>query len=410
MTMRGQAYEPSLRTVLDVITPRPVQTVDLSAVIGGVLAEDVVADRDLPPFNRSMLDGYAVRAVDVQPGAALSVAAEIHAGAVFDRTVENGSCVAIATGAAVPDSCDAVIAHEQSDRADPVSFSVNAVTAGSGIHHRGSDARAGEVVIHTGTVIRPHHVGIAASVGSNRLSIIGRPTVAILTSGDEVKPVGASVEAHEIRNSNGTMLLALFNIMGASEVTHEHVCDERDATVEAVGRAMSHADCVVTVGGVSAGRRDWFPAAFEAHGIQPLVEGASIQPGKPIRIGVSPDRHRAVIALPGNPVSALACAHLFAWPIMQAMSGRRADLPWRSVELAEAVRPNAKRQAFRPARLIDGERAFVPSWAGSGDLVHTAVTDGLLALPVQDGPVHAGVERPFLPWANDREMPENESR
>src|SRR5690606_14283780 len=146
-----------------------------------------------------------------------------------------------------------------------------------------------------------------------------------------------------------------------------------NATLAAVGESLERADLVVTVGGVSAGDRDFFPQAFEEHGVETILKGAAIQPGRPIFVGRSrkpqtnATRRAVIVGLPGNPVSSLACACLFVWPINCAMLGVRDDLHWREIELAQPVRPNAKRQAFRPA-IVEGNRATVPAWAGSGDL------------------------------------------
>lgn len=394
----GTTYESAIRAALGPFTSGPSRDIELHDAAGCVLAEAVLADRDLPPFNRAMLDGYAVRAAEVAPGCALPVAAEIHAGHTLEQPVAEGACVAIATGAAVPPPFDAVVPHEQSDRGNPVSFTIDAVESGSAIHARGADARRGDIVVENGTTLAAHHLGIAASVGAARLRVIAPPRVAVLTSGDEVRAYADPVEPHEIRNSNGVMLTELMRAMGVRDVTHHHVRDDHDETIRAVGDALAGSELLITVGGVSAGSRDWFPHAFDAHNVSPLVSGAAIQPGRPIRVGLAPD-NRAVVALPGNPVSALVCAHLFVWPILRRQAGKSADLPWRTVTLAEPVTPNPKRQAFRPARLVSDGRAVVPEWAGSGDLAHTATTDGVLALPTQDRQLGENTTLEFLPWA-----------
>lgn len=394
----GTAYELAIRAALGPFTSGLTRDIELQDAVGCVLAEAVCADRDLPPFNRAMLDGYAVRAADIAPGCALPVAAEIHAGHTLAHPVPEGACVAIATGAAVPPPFNAVIPHEQSDRGNPVSFTIDAVEPGSAVHARGADARQSDVVVENGVTLAAHHLGIAASVGAARLRVVAPPRVVVLTSGDEVRPYADSVEPHEIRNSNAVMLTALLRAMGARDVAHQHVRDDRDETVHVVGEALAGSELVMTVGGVSAGRRDWFPDAFDAHNVEPLVTGAAIQPGKPIRVGYVRDNH-PVVALPGNPVSALACAQLFVWPILRRLAGKAADLPWRTVTLAEPVMPNPKRQAFRPARLVSDNQAVVLRWAGSGDLVHTATSDGLLALPAHDEQIGEGATLDFLPWA-----------
>jgi len=374
-----------------------VEPVELADCCGRVLAEPVQADRDLPPFNRASMDGYALRSSDVAPGRSFPVAGRIAAGHDGSLTVAAGSCVAIATGAPVPHELDAVIQHEMSDRRDPASFTIDSVAPGKNIHPRGADARRGDVVLHLGTALQPHHIGIAASVGRTSLRVNRRPRVAILTSGDEIITPDASPHPHQVRNSNGAMLIALARQMGAEVVHSQHLPDDLVTTRDSIATQLEHCDVIATVGGISAGERDCFRTAFEMCEVQCIVARALLQPGGPIYAG----RHAGgctVIGLPGNPVSVLACACLFLWPVVRKLSGLNGSLPWREVSLAEPVTPNASRQAFRPAILHADSRVSVPSWAGSGDLVHTTLTHGLLELPIQKEPVAAGTTLRFLPW------------
>jgi molybdopterin molybdotransferase len=274
---------------------------------------------------------------------------------------------------------------------------VTSIEAGHAVHWRGSDARQGDVLIERGCALSPQHVGIAAAAACDSLAVARRPRAIVLTSGDEVVLPGQRPLPHQIRNSNAPMLTALLARMGAQVAAHRHVPDDEETTRRAVGEALQSADLILSVGGISAGEKDFFESAFAHHKIAPKVRGASIQPGRPIFVGRG-GGGQTVVGLPGNPVSALACACLFVWPIVRQLLGLDAQLPWREVELADAVKPNPQRWAFRPCRLIDHGHAVVPTWAGSGDLVHTARTDGLLALPRQAALVPARTRLQFLPW------------
>lgn len=395
-------YEAALEAATAGITPLPVESVELARAAGRVLRNDVRADRDLPPFNRAQMDGYALRAAELGRQDSWPVAATVPAGAPADMNVPPGSCVAIATGAPLPSDVDTVIQHELSDRADPVKFTIDSIEPGHAVHPRGADATTGDVLIRTGTMLHSHHLGVAASVGASTLEVTRRPRAVVLCSGDEIVSVGEPVETHQIRNSNGPMVCELIERMGAESLGHRHVVDDKQQTIDIVGEAIADADIVITIGGISAGDRDYFPAAFARHNMVSRVVGAAIQPGKPVRVGHVPrgtSRDCAmIVGLPGNPVSVLACACLFAWPIIRAMLGVTAGQPWRDVELAESVKPNARRQAFRPAILDGAGRATVPRWAGSGDLCHTSPTHGLVELPVQTEEVEAGAVVRFLPW------------
>ncbi|MBT8485929.1 MAG: molybdopterin molybdotransferase MoeA [Phycisphaerae bacterium] len=398
--MKGlPAYPVALAAALDVAAgPGSTHARSPAEAVGDVLAEDLRADRDLPPFDRAQMDGYAVRSGDLGVVEAWPVAAVVPAGGVATTPVPPQACVKIATGAPVPPELDAVIPHEESDRNDPVRFRVDSVTPGRAIHPRGADARAGDVVCPAGTIVGPPHVALAAAVGVSTLTVRRRPRVTVLTSGDEVVGPDDPVAAHQIRNSNGPMLLTLLARVGAEPMTNVHVRDEGSETNDAVQRALAASDLVITVGGVSAGERDHFPDAFAAAGVTMVVRGAAIQPGKPVMVGRVGGDGAIVVALPGNPVSALACACLFAWPIVRRWSGADPRLPWLATRLAAPVKPNPRRTAFRPTRIEPDGRVTVPAWAGSGDLTHTAGTHGLVELPMQDAEVTPGTPVRFLPW------------
>jgi molybdopterin molybdotransferase len=377
--------------------------VPLHQASGRILAQDVKADRDLPPFDRAQMDGYAVRSSEVVRDRAFAVVGTIAAGMAASVVVPPEECVAIATGAPLPGDVDAVIPHEQSDRGDrmesgrPVKFSVDSIAAGHAVHARGSDAHAGDVVIAAGTQLAAHHLGIAAAVGAADVPVRARPQAIVLTSGDEVVAVDSEVEPHQIRNSNGPMTAELLHRFGAEMIGARHLPDDREATMKAFRDAVNLAEIVITVGGVSAGDRDHFPAAFDSCKVKRHLQGAAIQPGRPVLVGMTPDG-TVVVGLPGNPVSALVCSCLFIWPVVRAMLGLDSTLPWRDVVLAEAVKPNASRRAFRPAIMGDDGGVVVPSWAGSGDLVHVSPTHGVVELPVQGEPVPEGTSLRFLPW------------
>jgi molybdopterin molybdotransferase len=397
MTMLPDYAEALDLALRDIAPLGRLESVPLDAAGGRVLAEDVHADRDYPPFNRAQMDGYAVRAAEVKAGAVFDVVKSISAGMSASVEIPEGACVAIATGAPLPGDVDAVVPHEQSDRGSPVTLAIESIAPGHAVHARGADARKGDGLIKAGTMLAAQHLGIAAAVGASLLRVSAKPQIVVLTSGDEVVDVEVSPQPHQIRNSNGPMVSELIKRFGAELLVGRHLLDDRAATINAVRTAIAIADVVVTVGGVSAGERDHFPAAFDACGVKRFLRGASIQPGRPIVVGVAPGG-AVVVGLPGNPVSALACSCLFAWPVVRRLLNMDVTLPWREIELAEPVKPNPNRRAFRPAVLIDGKRAIVPSWAGSGDLVHTSPTHGLVELPVQEDAVTAGTGLRFLPW------------
>jgi molybdopterin molybdotransferase len=396
------SYEEALGSALSVVQTvcnTEITSISGAGAVGRILDQDIVADRDQPPFDRSTMDGYAVKASEVDKGTSMQVIGEVASGAIFDDENSPNSCVAIATGAPVPKGFDAVVPHEQTDNGtDVVWFEVDEVKVGASIHPKGADAKAGDVLIAKHTVLSPQHIGIIASVSSNRVSVLSKPRVIVITSGDEVVVDGETPQHHQIRNGNNPMICAMFTAMGCEVVGSRHVADDPDETNMCIAQAFDgSANLVVTIGGISAGKRDFFPAAFANSGVDLVVKGASVQPGRPVIVG-SCDQG-VVLGLPGNPVSALVCSTIFGWPIVKQMQGTSPDLPWQTAPLGAAVKPNPKRLAFRPCLLVDGE-VKVPSWQGSGDLVHTGVTHGLVQLPPSDSELQKGMNVQCLayPW------------
>ncbi len=406
-------YDEALQRILDRATALGTRNVPLSEALGCVLRRDVVADRDQPPFDRSTMDGFAVLSGSLT-SARWPIRGAAAAGASPEsghRSLVPGTVMRIATGAPLPEGADAVIPVEQADigpDADGAvaTFSVASVDAWFNVHRRAADARVGQVVLSAGTLLGPHHLAVAATVGAATLCVAAAPRVALLTTGDELRPaevVTEQLDPQQIRNSNGPMMAAFLKAAGAELVMQRHVVDEADHTVAAAREALSQAQCVITTGGVSAGQRDCLPDAWQSLGCRTVLHGVAIRPGKPLLVVTAASQGAAtvVLGLPGNPVSVLATAHLFVWPLLLKMMGAETDpttLGWRSVTLADAVDAQAKREVFRAARLCGPSRAEVITWHGSGDLMHTAAADGFVRLPLQDGQVPRGTSVPFLPF------------
>ncbi len=397
-------YDEALVQVLASIEALEPEPVPLASALGCVLAEPILADRDQPPFNRSTMDGYAVRSSKVNNKVVFNVLASVSAGSELDASLNYGDgVVAIATGASVPDAFDAVIPLEQAEERDgKVRFEVDRVNAGAFIHVSGSDARCGDVLIETGRVLTPQHIGIAAAVGCVMPIVYRKPGVSLISTGDEVRPAATATESlapQQIRNANGPMLDALLHELNVERLDHVHVCDDKEATLSALREAVDKSDLVLSVGGVSAGARDFVPWAIKELGFETIIKGAAIQPGKPVLIAKQKNETGALfIGLPGNPVSVLATFHLFAWPIILKLSGMDASLAWDKVSLTETVKPNPNREAFRCAQLAKDcpGKARVIGWQNSGDLAHTANADGFVRLPKKKMIVNEGEVVPFL--------------
>ena len=366
------------------------------------------------------MDGFAVRSGSLTPSR-LPICGTVAAGAppaTFRRPLAPGSVMRISTGAPLPEGADAVVPIEQAtvdpdDDAPMAAFSVGSVDAWSNVHRQAVDARAGQVVLKAGTLLGPHHLAVAATVGAVELAVAERPRVALLTTGDEVRPAELpteQLEPQQIRNSNGPMMAAFLGAIGTELVMQRHVLDDADQTETAARDALSQAHCVITAGGVSVGTRDRLPGAWRSLGCETVLHGVAIRPGKPLLVVTGKLNHAAplVIGLPGNPVSVLTTAHLFVWPVLVKMmrgDSESTTLPWRDVVLADPVSAQRQREVFRTARLCNLSRVQVIPWHGSGDLMHTAHADGFVRLPRQDAPVPEGTTLRFLPCVSGSAAP-----
>jgi len=346
------------------------------------LNEPVIADRDLPPFDRSTMDGYALR-----HGAwanTMPCVGRIDAGQRDVVTVPAGSCVSIATGAPVPAGLDTVIPHERTHRdGDAVHFG-SLPNRGANVHCRASDASAGDTLVPAGSALGPAEIGLMAACGMHAATPPQSALAWIFTSGDEVVPVDATPLPHQIRNSNGPMVCSILERRIGS-CNHRHLPDDLNATI-AMLQQDHDSTLLVTTGGISAGERDFIPEALEALGIEWTLIGTAVKPGKPIRLGRL--HGTPVVCLPGNPVAALIMGILLLGQITAALLGQSPP-QWTSMPLANDVQPNARRELLRVATERDGALHVGP-WQGSGDLAHCAGMNAIIRLPKGDETVKAG--------------------
>ena len=312
--------------VLAQCAPLDPVMVDLDAAVGCVLAEDVIAPEDVPPFANSALDGYAVLASDVaEVPVDLPVVAEIAAGAAADRPLSAGEAIRIMTGAPMPPGADAIVLVERTERLDDgARVRIHeSVRSGQAVRAAGDDIRSGTTVFTAGTLIRPAVAGVLASVNARSLSVVPKVRVAVLSTGDELIDDGSPLGPGQIRESNKTMLLALVDEAGAVAVDFGVIRDD-EATLETVLRhAADTCDTIVTSGGVSMGDYDVVKAVLSRIADMQWMEVA-IKPAKPFAFGRlvnSAGRTVPVFGLPGNPVSSLVSFELLARPALRRMMG-----------------------------------------------------------------------------------------
>lgn len=385
-------------------TPRlPTEEVALDDSLGRVLAEDVLADMDMPPFDRSAMDGYAVRASDLAGApVTLPVAAMIRAGDHPQAPLEPGEAVQVMTGAPVPAGTTAVqpVEKTRSPEGGRVEF-LEPVETGANLARRGSEVAAGDRVLSRGEVVDPSVVGVLAAVGRARVRVGRRPTVALVSTGDELVEVGETPAGGRIRNSNGPTLLAQARWAGAEVRALGVVPDESERIAEAVKRGLD-ADVLVLSGGVSAGVFDLVEDVLRRFDVELLFDKVAIKPGAPLVFGRRGDR--LVFGLPGNPVSAQVTFDLFARAALLRMQGARVvSRPAVEVTLLDAVANRSGRKAHLPARVrLDAGRLVarpVPS-RGSADLVAHARANALVVLEAERVAAAAGERAPALLLGN----------
>ena len=338
-------------TLLAAVTPLPAQEVHVTEALGLVLAEDVVAEHDVPSWANSAMDGFAVRAGEA--GRRLHVVGESRAGIPFDGEVGEGEAVRISTGAALPAGADGVLQVERVEVDGDEVVLAEAVGAGRNVRDAGDDLRAGATVLAAGTRIGPAEIGVAIGAGRETLRCARRPRVAIITTGDELQVAGSALAPGQIHDSNGPTLGALAARSGAEVAGVGHAGDDLDQTRHVIAQALDAADMVVLAGGVSVGPHDHVKPALAELGVRELLWRVALRPGKPTWLGERDGK--LVLGLPGNPVSAYVTFLLFARPALAAMQGGDATVPRTRALLGTAVERHPDRdECVRVRRDEDG--------------------------------------------------------
>jgi molybdopterin molybdotransferase len=373
--------------VLAAVRPLPPEVVAIDDALGRAVAEDVRSEEDLPPFDSSAMDGYAVVA---GPAAELPVVDESRAGRPAERALAAGEAIRISTGATVPEGADAVVPVERVEVFDG-RVRVPETRTGANLRRAGEDVRAGEAVIAAGTELGPAGIAVLAALGRARVSCGGVPRVAVLVTGDELVEPGEPLGPGQIRDSNAYALVAQAVRAGARIVERRIVRDDREGTEAAFAEALETADVVVGSGGVSVGPHDHVKPALAALGVEERFWGVALKPGKPTWFGVRGDK--LVFGLPGNPVSAMVTFHLFARPALRRLAGALpTDTRTRAV-LDEAVTQNPGREEIIRCRLDardDGWHVAPTKSQGSHVLSSMLDAAAFALIPAGDGELSAG--------------------
>ena len=365
----------------------------LDDALGRALAADATASDDVPPFAASAMDGYAIRAADATGrGARLALVGEAKAGSGSDVTVEPGTAVRISTGAPIPDGADAVVAQELTTIEGSTVILDAPVRLAHHVRQAGEDIRAGELIVHAGSLLGPAELGVLASLNISRPSVVRRPRVAIVGTGDELTDPGEPLEPGAIRDSNGAALGGAVHRAGGKLVARMRASDDLDATVAVLGAALRDVDMLISTGGVSVGPHDHVRPALERLGFREVFAGVDLKPGRPTTFAVDHDG-TLVFALPGNPVSALMAFRLFVVPALDAMLGRDREVhPTMAIAAADLPGALGRTTVVRCATELhdDGWHVYPTKSQDSHILTSMLGVDALALVPGDRERIEAG--------------------
>jgi molybdopterin molybdotransferase len=379
------------------LTAPPTSFLPVADALGHVLAQEIRADREYPPFNRSTRDGYAVRAREATQNSTLRCIGEIKAGdTVF--AIDACTCIQIMTGAAVPPGADAVVMIEFTRRSgESVTFDRD-TQPGQNIVPQGSEARSGDLVLQPGLRLGFAELAIAAQVGAANLLCYQKPRVAILSTGDEVVPITETPGPFHIRNSNSVSLAAQVRLAGGQPVPLGNALDRVDDLSAKIELGLQH-DILVLSGGVSMGKYDLVETVLKSFGAEFLFDAVAIRPGKPAVFGRC--RDKLVFGLPGNPVSTMVTFQLFVIPAIDLLSGAPArPLPLLNATLSQALDEKPGLTHFLPARLewpAAAPQVQALPWQGSGDIAALSRANCFLVVPAERHDIPAGEIVSVLP-------------
>ena len=358
------------------------ENVEVINAVGRVLHSDILANEDVPGFDRSTVDGYAVIASDTFGAsesipAILNVIGDVPMGASADFSVKSGSCVSISTGGDLPDGCNAVVMVEHTeDYGDGLVGIAKPIAPGNNVIFRGDDVTRNTKILSAGSVLTVHDVGILSALGYSDVVVCGRPIVGVISTGDELVSPSNVPKRGQVRDVNSPMLTAFINQIGGFAVDYGIVKDEEDLLRSAVLSATNDCDVVLVSGGSSAGMRDLTAKIISDEG-ELLLHGIAMKPGKPTILGTV--NGKPIFGLPGHPVAAYFVTELFVRHLLMRMTGTNLVRQTTSAQLGEAISSNHGRAEYIAVRIADG--VAVPVRGKSGLIASLAGVDGYITVP-----------------------------
>jgi molybdopterin molybdotransferase len=382
-------YDEAYKMVMNKAVRLETETVVLAEAAGRVLAEDVVSDMDMPPFNKSAMDGYACRREDL--GKELQVIEEIPAGVVSQKEIGPGQCSKIMTGAPVPDGADCVFMVEFVEELENGVVRFAGEDTSDNICIQGEDVRAGDIVLKAGELITSAHVAVMASVGCTEPLVSGRPRVGIVATGSELVDPSVKPSPGSIRNSNGYQLAVQAQEVGAKVVHYPIAADRVEELDSVIGKAKSENDLVILSGGVSMGDYDLVPGVLRSNGFDFLFDSVAMQPGRPTLFGNCGDVF--CCGLPGNPVSTFVVFNILLKPFLYRLMGHEFRPLFVKATLKETIkRKRTIRQSSYPVVFTSSDMVEPVDYHGAAHINAMTFADGLVVLPAGVAEIEGGGE------------------
>ncbi len=381
------SFEKALSIVMAAERRVGAETVPFTRTLGRVLASDALSDIDMPPFNRSSMDGFAVRKADIHLD--LEVIETIPAGKSPQKKIGKGQCSGIMTGAMVPDGADCVVIVEDTVTLPSGMIRISNHVIKENISYRGEDVKKGGIVLRQGRIINPEDIAVLASTGNTSVIVSRMPEVAVISTGSELIEPYATPVGSQVRDSNSYQLIAQIARTGANGRSYGIAEDDEAATLSLVRKAIEENDIVILSGGVSMGDYDFVPSVFKKAGVNIQFDRIAVQPGKPTTFGIHPDA--LVFGLPGNPVSSFLQFELLVRPLIYKIMGSYWDPIKISLPMKEKYsRRASERMGLIPVVITKDNMVSPVEYHGSAHISAIPFADGIIMIPLGRNTIEKG--------------------
>lgn len=372
-------FEEAKKILKENVRRLPVEEVFLDASLNRVLAENIVSDMDMPPFNKAAMDGYACKKADITKE--LELLEIIGAGHSPTKDIGAGQCSKIMTGAIVPTGADCIVKVEHAEQTESGKIKFKIKDTPANIAYHGEDVKKGDLVLKAGTVIKPQHIAILAMVGAYRVKVSAQPKIGVISTGTEIVEPFMVPTGPQIRNSNSYQLCAQIESMGCKATYYGIGRDDPVEIQRMFTTAINESDVVIVSGGLSMGDFDYVPKVIAECGVKILFNRVAIKPGRPTTFGVSPDVF--IFGLPGNPVSTFILFEILIKPFLYLMMGRDASIKPINLPLGETLtRKETSRRSYIPISISLDSKVHALKYNGSAHIASLHDADGFIAFPI----------------------------